>query len=73
MCRKRQRHCEESLTLQERATVEWEGAESLSAVLVAWGRFGGRVTAHRYGVEHYRQMGRKSGRVRREARLGYVG
>ena len=65
MCRKRQRHCEGYLALQESAVEEWAGAETFEAVCAAWGRFGGRVTAHRYGREHYREMGRRSALSRR--------
>ena len=65
MCRKRQHHCEEYRSLQDSAVAEWAVAETLPAVLAAWGRFGGHVTRHRYGAEHYRRMGRKSGAARR--------
>ena len=65
MCAKRQRRCPEALALRDAAVEEWCRAETLGAVRAAWGRLGGRATAHRYGREHYREMGRRSGISRR--------
>ena len=65
MCRKRQRRCPEALAAREAAYAEWCRAETLEAVRAAWGRLGGFVTAHRYGAEHFRRMGRLSGAARR--------
>jgi hypothetical protein len=48
---------------QERAYEEWSEAEELEDVRAAWGRFGGRVTVHRYGREHYGRIAR----LRRDA------
>jgi len=58
VCRKYQRHCGAYLDLQEAAYGEWEVAETLEAVRAAWGRFGGRVTLHRYGRQHFSLMAR---------------
>jgi hypothetical protein len=65
VCAKRQRRCPEALALREAAVAEWCRAETLEAVRAAWGRLGGRVTAHRYGRDHYRELGRRSGLSRR--------
>jgi hypothetical protein len=59
VCAKRQRHCGAYLALQEAATMEWARAETLEDVRRAWGRFGGLVTLHRYGREHFVQLGRR--------------
>ncbi len=67
MCAKRQRHCGAYLPLREGATQEWTRAETLEAVRAAWGRFGGLVTLHRYGREHFSELGRRSGLARRSA------
>ena len=69
VCAKRQRHCGAYLALKESALKEWAMAETLGAVLASWGRFGGRVTLHRYGRDHYREMGRRSGLARRHGLL----
>ena len=69
MCTKRQRHCQECLRLQEQAVSEWTGAATLSACLASWGRFGGRVTLHRYGRTHFAELGRRSGLARRGVML----
>jgi hypothetical protein len=58
MCAKRQRRCLELLRLREDALQEWARAETFEEVRVAWSRLGGRVTLHRYGVEHFRMMAR---------------
>lgn len=58
MCAKRQRRCPELVAIREAATCEWAVAESFEEVQTAWRRLGGRVTLHRYGVEHYRRMAR---------------
>lgn len=58
MCLKHQRHCGAYLALQEDAYEEWTLAEELEEVRAAWGRFGGRVTAHRFGREHFRLLAR---------------
>ncbi len=59
MCAKRQRHCAEYLSYREQAYEEWTVAEELEDVRRAWGRFGGRVTRHRYGPKFYRELARK--------------
>ena len=71
MCAKKRtrwQRCEEWGAIREDALMEWCRAETLSAVRAAWGRAGGGVTAPRYGREHYREMGRRSGRARRRRR-----
>ena len=69
MCAKRQRHCREYEGFRQAAYAEWAGAETLAAVRASWGRFGGLVTMHRHGREHYRELGRRSGLVRRSSAL----
>ncbi len=59
VCAKGQRHCPEYLSLQESAYKEWSKAETLSAVRAAWGRFGGCVTLHRHGREHFAELARR--------------
>lgn len=61
MCQKRQRRCPVALRLREEAYAEWSQAETLHDVRVAWGRLGGRVTAHRYGRGHFAQIARRRG------------
>lgn len=56
MCQKRQRRCAVALQLREEALQDWILAESPHDVRVCWGRLGGKVTAHRYGPEHFRRM-----------------
>lgn len=63
--RTRWARCEVWRAFQERAYQEWAGAETLEAVRASWGRFGGLVTAHRHGNEHYAELGRRSGLARR--------
>jgi hypothetical protein len=58
MCQKRQRRCPVLLQLREEAQREWAGAETFEDVRLAWSRVGGRVTLHRYGVEHFRRLAR---------------
>lgn len=58
MCRKHERHCGAYRALQEAAYEEWEVAEELEDVRRSWGRFGGLVTVHRYGREHFRLLAR---------------
>lgn len=58
VCQKYQRRCAVVLELREKAYSEWTEAETLRQVRAAWGRLGGRVTLHRYGVEHYRRAAR---------------
>ncbi len=58
MCQKRQRHCPEYERIAEEAMMEWCLAETLEEVRAAWGRMGGRITAHRYGVDHFRRIRR---------------
>jgi len=65
VCAKRQRRCPELLAIREEAVEEWCRAETLGGVRVAWGRLGGRVTLHRYGRHHYRELGRRSALARR--------
>jgi hypothetical protein len=62
MCAKKRvrwTRCEEWRCYQEAAYAEWCEAWTLSEVRAAWGRFGGRVTAHRHGAEQFREMARK--------------
>ena len=56
MCQKRQRHCAEYARITDDAYAEWCRAEALEQVRAAWGRMGGRVTAHRYGPDHFRRI-----------------
>ena len=56
MCQKRQRRCPVLLQLREDALREWAGAETFEEVRAAWSRLGGRVTLHRYGLEHFLRM-----------------
>ena len=51
--------CVSALALREEALEEWTRAETFSQVRSAWGRLGGRVTFHRYGSEHFREMARR--------------
>jgi hypothetical protein len=59
VCQKRQRRCAEALALREAAYREWEVAEELRDVRVAWGRLGGRITLHRYGRGHFSELARR--------------
>ncbi len=65
MRQKRQRHCDEWRSFRDSAVAEWCRAETFEQVCTAWGRFGGRVTLHRYGRDHYRELGRRSALARR--------
>ena len=65
VCAKYRRRCPELLALREAALEEWCRAETYPQVCRAWGRLGGLVTAHRYGREHYRELGRRSALARR--------
>jgi hypothetical protein len=56
MCAKGQRRCPDLLELREDALREWTRAETFEEVRAAWSRLGGRVTLHRYGVEHFGRM-----------------
>ncbi|MDP8899929.1 MAG: hypothetical protein M3N33_02035 [Actinomycetota bacterium] len=67
MCRKRERRCPVLRALREEALAEWCRAETFHQVCSAWGRLGGLTTLHRYGPRHYRELGRRSGQVRRRA------
>jgi hypothetical protein len=58
MCQKRQRRCPDLLRLREEALREWSRAETLDEVRATWARLGGRVTAHRYGREHFSLLAR---------------
>jgi hypothetical protein len=59
MCQKYRRRCPALLAIREAALMEWCAAETLHDVRVAWGRLGGRVTLHRYGHSHFRQLARR--------------
>jgi hypothetical protein len=59
MCQKYQRRCPALLRLRQEALEEWIRAETYSGVCRAWGRLGGRVTLHRYGPQHYRELARR--------------
>ena len=61
MCAKYQRRCPVALQLREEAHEEWTRAETLHEVRACWGRLGGRVTLHRYGPGHYRQLRARRG------------
>ena len=63
--RTRWSHCDEWHALRDAATAEWCKAHSLHDIVVAWGRLGDLVCYHRHGSEHYAEMGRRSGLVRR--------
>ena len=65
MCLKRERHCREYEDFRHAAYAEWEHAETLETVRAAWGRFGGRVTAHRYGSAHFSRLASAAARRRR--------
>jgi hypothetical protein len=58
VCAKRQRRCPELLRLRDAALMEWCGAETYSDVCRAWGRLGGKTTAHRYGRGHFSELAR---------------
>jgi hypothetical protein len=58
MCRKRERHCREYEDFRQAAYAEWEVAEELEEVRAAWSRFGGLVTLHRYGRQHFSLLAR---------------
>jgi len=59
MCsRKGARRCDALIAIREEALAEWCKAETFDEVQTAWRRLGGRVTFHRYGVEHFRRMAR---------------
>ena len=60
MCQKRQRRCAIALQLREEALLEWTRAETLHDVRVCWGRLGGKITAHRYGREHFAMLAKCS-------------
>jgi hypothetical protein len=57
MCAKYQRRCAVLLQIREEALQEWTRAETLHEVRSAWGRLGGRVTLHRYGRQHFAELG----------------
>jgi hypothetical protein len=59
MCQKRQRRCAVALQLRADALMERCAAETYSEVCRAWGRLGGKVTAHRYGPEHFAALARR--------------
>jgi hypothetical protein len=61
MCAKRERWWPELLALREEALQEWAVAESLSDLLRAWARLGGRTTLHRYGRSDPARSGRIGG------------
>ena len=70
VCAKRRRRCPELLAIREEALAEWCRAETYPQVCSAWGRLGGRVTLHRYGRDHFAEMGRRSGMARRTPTAG---
>ncbi len=43
-----------------------EAAADYSEICAFWGHLGGRETLHRYGRQHFAELGRMSGRRRRE-------
>ncbi len=61
------RRCETWRCYQEAAYAEWTVAWTLSEVRASWGRFGGRVTYHRHGAEHYSRISRLRWERTREA------
>ena len=63
MCAKRQRRCPALLKIRDEALEEWTVAETYSDVCRAWGRPSGRVTLHRYGREHFSELGRRRAAV----------
>lgn len=67
MCVKRSsgrgwQRCAKYEECKEAAVSEWCYAMTQESVLAAWGRFGGLVTSHRHGREHYQRIGAKGGR-----------
>ncbi len=59
MCQKHQRRCPALQEFREEALKEWTTAETQHAVWVAWGRLGGRTTAHRYGRGYFSELARR--------------
>jgi hypothetical protein len=59
VCQKRQRRCAVALQLREEALMEWMRAETLHDVRACWGRLGGKITAHRFGPEHFAALSRR--------------
>ena len=68
MCsRKGERRCPELLRLRDTALEEWTRAETYEDVRSCWARLGGLTTLHRYGREHFAELGCLSG----EAAVGF--
>ncbi len=59
MCQKRERRCAVLQELREAALQEWTEAETYHDVHACWGRFGGKVTLHRYGRGHFSELARR--------------